>query len=207
MSPPYFVFAGHRMMPDLLKDATPGAAGTVTESGWSNSQVFRTYLQEHFLKFAPQRQPGQYMLLLLDGHKSHVSVDLVEWAKSKDIIIFILRAHTSHIIQTLDVACYGPLQKIYNNMCHKFTRSTAGPISRYDVCGLACKAYSKAFVPENLHSAFKRTGIYPFNRNIIERESVRPTEVFESDSRDSSKTENQMKDPENVIMKLKIMWL
>ena len=40
MIPSYFVFAGQRMMPDLLKDGAPGCVGTVTESGWSNSDVF-----------------------------------------------------------------------------------------------------------------------------------------------------------------------
>jgi hypothetical protein len=33
----YFVFKGKRMMDDLINGATPGAAGTVSETGWSNS--------------------------------------------------------------------------------------------------------------------------------------------------------------------------
>ena len=35
--PPYFVFSGKRMMPDLMTGSTPGADGCVTDSGWSNS--------------------------------------------------------------------------------------------------------------------------------------------------------------------------
>jgi hypothetical protein len=31
--PPYFVFPGKRMMPDLLKDASPGANGTMSDLG------------------------------------------------------------------------------------------------------------------------------------------------------------------------------
>ena len=184
MIPPYFVFAGHRMMADLLKDSIPGTGGTVTETGWSNYQVFRAYLQEHFIKFSPQRQPGQHMLVLLDGHKSHVSMDLIEWAKSKEIILFILPAHTSHVLQPLDVGCYGPFQKIYNSLCHKFIRSSSGCISRSDVCSLASKAYCKAFNPENLHSAFKRTGISPLNRHVITEESILPSKIFECTSAD-----------------------
>ena len=49
----------------------------------------------------------------MDGHRSHISVDLIEWAKEQGIIIFILPAHTSHILQPMDVACYGPLQAAY----------------------------------------------------------------------------------------------
>ena len=31
--PPYFVFPGKRMIPDLLKDASPDANGTMSDSG------------------------------------------------------------------------------------------------------------------------------------------------------------------------------
>jgi len=102
----------------------PGAAGTMSDSGWSNTEVFHKYLTEHFTKFIPQRQPGQHLLLLLDGHKSHVSIELVEWAKRQNIVLFVLPAHTSHVHQPLDVACYGPFQNIYNNLCHKMNRES-----------------------------------------------------------------------------------
>jgi hypothetical protein len=49
--------------------------------------------------------------LLMDGHSTHISVGLLEWAKSMNIVIFILPAHTSHLLQPLDVACFGPVQQ------------------------------------------------------------------------------------------------
>ena len=131
---------------------------------------------------------------MLDGHKPHVSIGLVEWAKEKDIILFILPAHTSHILQPLDVAIYGPLQKIYNNLCHKFTRSSTGCIDRYDVCGISSKAYCKAFAPENLHSAFRRTGIFPFNNAVIRIEAVLPAEVFGNESSSEPVMETEIPD-------------
>ena len=39
------------MMPNLMKDQSPGAAETVTISGWSNAEVFREYLPDHFMKY------------------------------------------------------------------------------------------------------------------------------------------------------------
>jgi hypothetical protein len=46
--PPYFVFVGKRMRSELLEGATPGVSGTVSETGWSNSTVFRKYLKEQY---------------------------------------------------------------------------------------------------------------------------------------------------------------
>ncbi|KAH3781284.1 hypothetical protein DPMN_159111 [Dreissena polymorpha] len=54
----------------------------------------------HFLKFTPG-SCDQKKLLILDGHKSHVSVGLIEWALEHNIIIFVLPPHCSHIIQPL----------------------------------------------------------------------------------------------------------
>ena len=72
-----------------------------------NSSVYRDYLKDHFIKFIRRREPHEYLLLIVDGHKSHISVDLIDWAKEQKIILFVLPAHTSHILQLLDVASFG----------------------------------------------------------------------------------------------------
>ena len=74
--PPLFVFPGKRMMPDIQTGASPGSDGCMSDSGWSNSAVFRHYLQNHFLKFVHSYY-DQKSLLILDRHKFHVSLGLV----------------------------------------------------------------------------------------------------------------------------------
>ena len=81
---PFFVFAGKRMLTELMKGATPGAAGTVSDSGWSNGEVIRKYLEAHFLKFIQNREPDQHILLLLDGHRSHITFGQLDWAKARN---------------------------------------------------------------------------------------------------------------------------
>ena len=171
----------------------------MSDSGWSNSEIFRRYLSDHFLKFAPARD-GQYILLLLDGHKSHVSIGLVEWAKSHNIILFILPAHTSHILQPMDVGCYGPFQRMYNAECHKFTRQSSCTITRYDICELASKIYSRALSSENLQSAFKKAGIFPFNPSVISVDSVKPAEVFNLESDEDDIIDDSQKTVEGGIL-------
>lgn len=57
--------------------------------------------------------------LLLDGHKSHVSVELVALASSAKIILVYFPAHSSHIIQPLDRGFFHSLK---TNICHKNQR-------------------------------------------------------------------------------------
>nr|XP_022294764.1 uncharacterized protein LOC111104888 [Crassostrea virginica] len=105
--PPYFVCPGKRMIDGLVDGSSVGAVGTVSESGWSNSTIFLDWLSNHFTTFIPR---GEKVLLMLDGHKSHLTLNIIEWAKENDIILQLLPAHTctSHLLQPLDVGCFGP---------------------------------------------------------------------------------------------------
>ena len=166
--PPYFVFKGKRAIPELLEKAMPGTKMTMSDSGWSNGRIFQQFLTEHFLQHIPQLATEEHMFLLYDGHKSHISFSLVSWALERNIILFVLPAHTSHALQPLDVGCFGPLKRAYNAECQNFLRTNIGrAISRYDVCSLLCKAYGKTMTPANAIASFKTTGIYPFNSEII----------------------------------------
>ena len=111
-----------------------------------------------------------------------MSIGLVELAKSHNIILFILPAHTSHILQPMDVGCYGPFQRMYNAECHKFTRQSSCTTTHYDVYELASKVYSRAFSSENLQPASKKTGISPFNTSVTGVDGVKPAEVFNLES-------------------------
>ena len=55
--PPYFVFKGKRMNTDLMTGALPGSGYAMTETGWSNSNIFKRYLQEHFLTHMYSKAP------------------------------------------------------------------------------------------------------------------------------------------------------
>lgn len=109
-----------------------------------------------------------YVLVLYDGHKSHVSVPLIEWAKSNHIIFFVLPPHCSHLLQSLDVSCYGLFDEAWKSACHSHLRESGGnTVARNDVCKIASKVYAVALSPTNIQGAFKRCGIYPNNPSVI----------------------------------------
>jgi hypothetical protein len=152
--PPYFVFKGARLLPELMANASPGAAATMSGSGWSNSIIFKDYLENHFQKFC---QGQGHKLLLVDGHKSHINEETITWAKDHAVIIFVLPPHTSWVLQPLDVGCFGPFSRLYNSEAKKFMSNHPGQvITRYQVAEVACKAYSQALSPQNLQNSFKK---------------------------------------------------
>ncbi|CAG2249442.1 unnamed protein product [Mytilus edulis] len=177
---------------------------------WFDNKCFETrkifHKAHHFLKYIPGRN-NDNVLLLLDGHKSHVAVDIIEWAQEHHIIIHVLPAHTSHILQPLDVGCYGPLQRIYDNECHKTIRKNSSVITKYNICELACKAYQKALCPENLQSAFRKTGIYPLDKTVINQDQLKPSEVFtrNEECKETTETTDEPKTDEIQMQEVELV--
>ena len=207
--PPYFVFKRKRGISKFLNEGTPGVSGTVSETGWSNSVIFRDNLQNHFIKYAPAHDDNP-ILLLMDGNSTHIFVDLFECAKSMNIVIFILPAHTSHLLQPLDVTCFGSFQRMYNNVCHKTMRLSPCDITRYNICEISCKVYYKAFCAENFISGFKSTGSFPTNRNVISILATKPSEIFVSannDTADETEPANDITDLlyQKISLKVKLI--
>ena len=57
--PPYYIFPGKKFDRSLLLDGTPaGSDGQCSQTGWSNSDTFKTYLEKHFLKYAKDVNTG-----------------------------------------------------------------------------------------------------------------------------------------------------
>ncbi|KAH3727218.1 hypothetical protein DPMN_053147 [Dreissena polymorpha] len=85
------------MLPELMVGKSEEAEGMMTQSGWSNSEVFLRYMKTHFLKYDMGRNQEYTTLVLYYGQKSHISIKLIEWAKENTIVLFALSPHCSHI--------------------------------------------------------------------------------------------------------------
>ena len=131
--------------------------------------MFQNYIKNHFARHAGITRGNQEPLLLLfDGHRSHISLTLQSWAKERNIILFVLPPHTSHVTQPLDVGVFGPLKKMYYAGCSDYMLKNPGAsVTKYDLASLTCKPYLKAMSAENLISAFRKTGVFPVNKNAI----------------------------------------
>ncbi|XP_041378595.1 uncharacterized protein LOC121390755 [Gigantopelta aegis] len=99
----------------------------------------------------------------------------------RHIILFVLPAHTSHVLQPMDVGCFGPFEKIYCNLRYTYMRehSTKG-IEKHCICRLGCQAYTRALTQANLQASFRKCGIFPFNRHAVNKSHFVPAQLFKS---------------------------
>ncbi len=89
----------------------------MSDSGWMDQDPFKNWFSNHFLKHSVAARP---LLLLLDGHSSHFTLDLVNSAAENDVIILCLPPHTTADTQPLDTSCFGPLKVHWSNECQAY---------------------------------------------------------------------------------------
>jgi hypothetical protein len=83
------------------------------------------------------------LLLLYDGSATHLGCEPVEWAQENNILLMVLPPHSSHLLQPLDVAIFGPMKKSYNTRCLK--NNPGQVVSKYNMTALICKSALDAF--------------------------------------------------------------
>ena len=156
--PPYFIFSDKTFTQSWMSQCPPGTAGT-SKSDWSNSEILFDYLKNHLLKFIPAPTTESPILLILDGHRNHLNMQILEWTKQKNIILCILPAHSSQLLQPLEVTCFPPFQ-LY--ITEKIETLTKDPQCEH-ICNLILQAYLEGLKPKNLIDGFQKAGIVPFS--------------------------------------------
>jgi hypothetical protein len=94
------------------------------------------------------------VVLIVDGHASHVTPRVVAFAASQDIILIRLVAHSSHIAQPLDFCLFGMFKLTYKK--EKQTQQFTGETKKLYKALLAF--YKSTILPIVRHS-FARAGI------------------------------------------------
>ncbi|XP_023311994.1 uncharacterized protein LOC111692299 [Anoplophora glabripennis] len=164
--PPAYIFPRQRHLEIIGRSAPTNSLILGHSSGWMTTENFIKVFN-HFVEHArcSKEKPA---VLFLDNHDSHVSIEVINAARNSGVHLITFPPHSSHRLQPLDVAVYGPLKTRYNQACDDFLASNPGkPITIYNIAELSQKAFVQAFSKNNIMKGFERTGIWPLNRNIF----------------------------------------
>lgn len=97
--------------PKKIVSLTPQNSVDYSVKGWTNGEIGIEWIQlfDEETKGKLTR-PGQYRLLLVDGHNSHYTRGFLRYARENNIAVLCYPAHTTHVYQGLDVAVFGALK-------------------------------------------------------------------------------------------------
>ena len=139
----------------------------LSEKGWTNDELGLLWLTTVFEPYTAPRTKGVYRLLILDGHGSHITPEFDLFAMEHKIITLCMPAHSSHLLQPLDVSCFATLKRAYGRQIEQLMRDGVNHIDKSDFLTAYQRARTEAMTPANARSGFAATGIVPFDPDRV----------------------------------------
>ena len=173
--PPFVIYPRKRMKETLKDGAPPGTVFQCSGNGWITQELYL----EWFKFFLASIPPARPVLLIEDGHTSHISIEVIQLARSNDIHLLCLPSHTTHILQPLDMSVFKSLKSHYWKECQTYMAASAGRVITTEVvASLLGKAWPLAFTPVNIMSGFTKSGTYPLNPGEVSDRQLTPSKAF-----------------------------
>ena len=114
---PLVIFKGQEIQTSwFTEDDIPDWLIATSSKGWTANCIALRWLKEVFLPETARKLPtGRQAprLLILDGHGSHAHVEFMWECKQNDVELLFLPAHSSHVLQPLDLGTFSPLKSRY----------------------------------------------------------------------------------------------
>jgi len=135
---------------------------TATENGWTDQVVALEWLLRVFIPQTQPQDPTQARLLILDGHKSYTSDDFMWNCFINNIHLVYLPAHTSHVLQLLDLSVFSPLKHAYRkylNNINTWAESTV--VGKQIMLDCVLRARREAITAQNAKAGWKAVGLWP----------------------------------------------
>ena len=94
------------------ENAHPNTLYGRSDSGWMTTEIFSTWFQKN----CETVKERPLLLLIFDGLLTHVSIPVISKAIEENIHIIKFPPHVTHVLQLLDVTCFGPLKRNWEKM-------------------------------------------------------------------------------------------
>ena len=170
------MYKGKHLYSSWTKGGAAGAMYSVSESGWMEKENYESWFTKMFMPAVKHMITSGPVVLLFDGHFSHISLKLVTISRENRVHLMLLPSNTTHVLQPLDVGVYGPVKQAWKAILGKYKMSTrAANISKEDMPMLVGQLWDASFKPKHLKGGFKETGLFPLNKQAIPSWKVAPS--------------------------------
>ena len=154
--------------------------------------LMRSYTSSGLAKIPPTHS----VLVIKDGHSSHISIDVIQLARDNGIHLLCLPAHTIyiHLLQPLDVGVFKSLKSKFLVACKNYRSSHPGQVITTDIlASLLAQSWHESVTAINIMKGFRKCGIYPLNPGEISDHQLAPSHAFRPpiDSKSVSKEDEE----------------
>ena len=147
----------------------------MSENGWTDDYLCTEWFRKAFIPQVRARNPTGNILLIFDGHGSHLTPEIRELAEKNRIELFCLPPHTTHHTQPLDVGVFGPLQRRWMERCDQVLEETGEVMRKVDFVKEYLAARHLAFQRKTIIKAWAQSGIRPLNPKVFTNAHYAPS--------------------------------
>ena len=156
-----------------------GAFFGKSEKGWITTELFYGWLANHFVAHIPPSRP---VVLLVDGHSTHIDIEISKFCQQNDIFLYCLPAHSSHITQPLDVGFYGPLKQSWRKAVTDYATENFGKsVTKQTFAGVFKQAWEKTVKVSTIVNSFRSAGIYPVDFTALRGAKLAPAALYKAE--------------------------
>ncbi|THU90679.1 DDE-domain-containing protein, partial [Dendrothele bispora CBS 962.96] len=147
-------------------------------NGWTDSEIAIEWIKTQFDPQTREKAQSRRRVLLMDGHSSHFTEPVIQFALTYDIIVMGYPPHCTHALQGLDVVCFAKMKTELKDAVAEFEGLHGNPVAKGDFTGVFGAAFVKAFTEDSVLAAFRATGIHPYDPSVIKPEKLKPAEAL-----------------------------
>ena len=168
--PPLIIFKKSNPGGKYSAGGVEGAMYTCQATGFMDGEIFLKWLLNLFI---PRTRPTaeRPVLLLLDGHASHTTIDVIDCARNNHVLLLALAPHTTHLCQPLDVAVFKSELSKTVKLCQLVKGDLWVPKSR--IPAMIREPFDNSMTRTNIKSGFRKCGIFPYDPNAIDKTQLR----------------------------------
>jgi hypothetical protein len=136
---------------------------STSNSGWTSDNHGYEWLTTVFAPSTKPDDPSSRRLLIMDGHSSHTTANVITFCMQNAIDLLILPPHTSHLLRPLDVGVFAPLKRALACETDATLRHDTGRIPRVQWVKMYMRARERALTSHNILSGWRSTGLVPLS--------------------------------------------
>lgn len=166
---PFVVFKGERLSPQLISQIPDTIDYAITKSGWMEHDAFLEFIKESFVPQMKKLKRNPPYLLFIDGHRSHVSIEISSVCEGLGVILITLYPNATHIIQPLDVSLFRPFKIKWQDQLHACkVENPYFNMTKFNFANIFSQFLERNDFSESIRNGFRKCGLYPYNFNSID---------------------------------------
>lgn len=168
---PLFIYRGKNIMEAWFpaNDDSNTFHVATSATAFITSEIFLNWFKQ--CDTILNQDKGYWKILLLDGHSSHTQSDFIEFALKNQVIPLFFPSHMTHILQPLDLTCFGALKQLQRRKFYEKLVSGQSP-SKLLFHTTYFDIRSKAFSSVTIKKGFFKAGIFPLNRQLAKTSAL-----------------------------------